>query len=176
MGAVKMKPMIKHDCYYDYAEVTERLEALSKAHSELCKLYSIGQSFAGREVWVMEITNPKTGSAESKPAYCLDAQIHAEEHATSSVALYTIDYLLKNYGKDAEVSRLLDQQVFYILMVQSCHSKNLITVGVATGVTDLMKFARLDFRKKISMAMGLSCGCALKTRKVNGKKVALTQD
>jgi murein tripeptide amidase MpaA len=63
----------------------------------------------------MEISNPKTGAAESKPAYYLDAQIHAEEHATSSVALYTLDYLLSNYGKDDEVTRLLDQQVFYII-------------------------------------------------------------
>jgi hypothetical protein len=104
-----------HNRYYDYEEMTAHLSELAKTHAEFCKLYSIGQSFAGREVWVMELTNPKTGSSENKPAYYLDAQIHAEEHATSSVALYTIDYLLKNYGKDAEVSRLLDQQVFYIL-------------------------------------------------------------
>ncbi len=106
---------MKHNRYYDFNEMTQELKALSEAHPELSKLYSIGQSFAGRDVWVMEITNPKTGSAESKPAYYLDAQIHAEEHATSSVALYTIWYLLSNYGKDEEVTRLLDQQVFYII-------------------------------------------------------------
>ncbi len=106
---------MNHNRYYDFNEMTEELKALSKAHPELSKLYSIGKSFAERDVWVMEITNPKTGSAETKPAYYLDAQIHAEEHATSSVALYTIWYLLTNYGKDEEVTRLLDQQVFYII-------------------------------------------------------------
>jgi Zinc carboxypeptidase len=106
---------MNHDRYYDYEEMTTRLNRLAEVHSALAKLYSIGQSFVGREVWVMEITNPQTGSAETKPAYYLDAQIHAEEHATSSVALYTIWYLLENYGKDVEVTRLLDQQVFYII-------------------------------------------------------------
>ena len=106
---------MKHNRYYDYDEMMAELKKLAEAHSELAKLYSIGQSFAGRDVWVVEITNPKTGAAETKPAYYLDAQIHAEEHATSSVALYTIWYLLTNYGKDEEVTRLLDQQVFYII-------------------------------------------------------------
>jgi hypothetical protein len=107
--------VIAHNRYYDYEEMTSHLQHLAQDHPDLARLYSTGQSFAGREVWVMELTNAKTGSSESKPAYYLDAQIHAEEHATSSVALYTIEYLLKNYGQDAEVSRLLDQQVFYIL-------------------------------------------------------------
>ena len=106
---------MKHNRYYDYEAMTAELKALAASHAELARLYSIGQSFAGRDVWVMEISNPKTGPSENKPAYYLDAQIHAEEHATSSVALYTIDYLLSNYGKDEEVSRLLDQQVFYII-------------------------------------------------------------
>lgn len=106
---------MKHDRYYDYQEMTAELKALAASHANFAKLYAIGRSFAGREVWVMEITNPETGAPETKPGYYLDAQIHAEEHATSSVALYTIDFMLSNYGKDPEVTRLLDQQVFYII-------------------------------------------------------------
>lgn len=112
---VNPKVDIAHDRYYTFDEMTAHLRSLADAYPELAKLYAIGKSFQGREVWVMEITNPEAGPAEHKPGYYLDAQIHAEEHATSSVALYTIWYLLSNYGSDEEVTRLLDQQVFYIV-------------------------------------------------------------
>ncbi len=106
---------VRFDRYYDYDELTERLHALVAAYPRLATLRSIGRSFQGRDVWVMEITNPDTGGGNTKPGYYLDAQIHAEEHATSAVALYAIHRLLTEYGRDEEVTRLVDQQVFYVL-------------------------------------------------------------
>ncbi len=106
---------VRFDTYYDYEELTARLHALAKAYPELATLRSIGRTFQGREVWVMEITNPGTGPGGSKPGYYIDGQIHAEEHATSAVALYAIHRLLTGYGHDEEVTRLVDQQVFYVI-------------------------------------------------------------
>ena len=106
---------VRFDRYYDHDELTERLHALAAAYPKLATLRSIGRSFQGRDVWVMEITNPDTGAGDSKPGYYLDAQIHAEEHTTSAVALYAIHKLLTEYGRDEEVTRLVDQQVFYVL-------------------------------------------------------------
>ena len=106
---------IRFDTYYDYEELSERLRSLAASYSELARLESLGKTHQGRDIWVMTLTNPETGAAEHKPAYYLDAQVHAEEHATSAVALYTVHYLLTHYGNDEEATRLLDQQVFYIL-------------------------------------------------------------
>jgi murein tripeptide amidase MpaA len=105
----------RFDTYYDYAGLTEQLHALAAAYPKLATLRSIGRSFQGRDVWLMEITNPETGPGASKPGYYLDAQIHAEEHTTSAVALFAIHKLLTDYGRDEEVTRLVDQQVFYVL-------------------------------------------------------------
>jgi murein tripeptide amidase MpaA len=107
--------MTRFDRYYSYAEMTQQLHSLVAAHPHLAKLESIARTFAGRDVWLVEITNPATGPAAEKPAYYIDAQIHAEEHATSAGALYAIWHLLVNYGKDEEVTRLVDTQVFYII-------------------------------------------------------------
>lgn len=108
-------PDIRFDRYYTYAEMTERLQALAAAFPRLARLTSLAKSFQGRDVWLMEITNPDTGEAAEKPGYYIDAQIHAEEHATSAVALYAIWHLLTGYGRDEEATRLIDTQVFYIL-------------------------------------------------------------
>lgn len=103
------------DTYHDYEALTKHLHNLAATYPHLSTLQSLGKTHQGREIWVMELTNPETGQGNTKPAYYLDAQIHAEEHATSAVALYTIHYLLTNYGRDETVTRLLDRQVFYIL-------------------------------------------------------------
>ncbi|MDA0700619.1 MAG: M14 family metallopeptidase [bacterium] len=110
-----MSVTTRFDHYYDYTGLTEQLHALAAAYPGLATLRSIGKSFGGRDVWLMEITNPATGPGASKPGYYLDAQIHAEEHTTSAVALYAIHKLLTDYGRDEEVTRLVDQQVFYVL-------------------------------------------------------------
>ena len=51
-------PDIRFDRYYTYAEMTERLQALASQFPELATLSSIARSFEGRDVWLMEITNP----------------------------------------------------------------------------------------------------------------------
>jgi len=108
-------PDIAFDRYYTFDELTERLKALAAAYPHLATLTSVTKSIQGRDVWVMEINNPKTGPGLEKPGYYIDAQIHAEEHATSAVALYAIWHLLTKYGTDDEVTRLVDNQAFYIL-------------------------------------------------------------
>ena len=106
---------IAFDRYYDYDEMTAHLHALAEAYPEIATLSSIAKSHQGRDVWFLEITNPATGPGAEKPGYYIDAQIHAEEHATSATALYAVWYILTNYGTDEEVTRLVDAQVFYII-------------------------------------------------------------
>ncbi|MEY8117820.1 M14 family metallopeptidase [Falsihalocynthiibacter sp. BN13B15] len=108
-------PKIPFDTYLKYDEMTDHLRNLVGSFPDLATMRSVAKSFQGREVWLIEINNPKTGPALEKPGYYIDAQIHAEEHATSAAALYAVWHLLTNYGTDAEVTRLVDTQAFYIL-------------------------------------------------------------
>jgi len=95
--------------------MTEHLSALATAFPKLMKLESIGTTHRGRDIWAVTLTNPDTGPESDKPGFYLDAQIHAEEHATSAVALYAVWHLLHAYGEDEEVTRLLDRQAVYVL-------------------------------------------------------------
>jgi len=106
---------IPFDRYHDYDAMTEHLSALATAFPKLMKLQSIGTTHRGRDIWAVTLTNPDTGPESDKPGFYLDAQIHAEEHATSAVALYAVWHLLHAYGEDDEVTRLLDRQAVYVL-------------------------------------------------------------
>jgi murein tripeptide amidase MpaA len=105
---------IHYDRFYRYAEFTEILQQLVKAFPQLLTIESIGKSFEGRDIWVVTATNQQTGPAADKPAYWVDANIHASELAGSAAALYFIDTLTKNHGKRDDITRCLDTRAIYI--------------------------------------------------------------
>lgn len=55
------KPMLRFDDYYRYAELTRALEELTAAYPDLCQMGSVGQSWEGRDVWYVTLTNQATG-------------------------------------------------------------------------------------------------------------------
>lgn len=107
------KPDFTH--YLTYAQLTDLLTDLAAAYPEFVTLHDIGRSHRGRTVWLLEINNPATGPAADKPGFYIDANIHAEEIAGTSVVVYTAWTLLSQYGQEPLVTRLLDEQVFYLV-------------------------------------------------------------
>jgi len=106
---------IRFNKYHNYEELTEALKYLEKKHSKYLTLESIGKSYEGRDIWVMKINNPDTGEESLKAAMYIDANIHGNEVQGGEICLYTIWYLMKNYGKIEKITNLVDQRVFYIL-------------------------------------------------------------
>jgi len=112
---VSQQPIYEFD-YHIYEESTALLKELASRYSNLAKLYSIGTSVTGmRELWCVEISNQSTGKAEEKPAAYFDGNQHASEVTGGEVTLYLAYYLLTRYGKDPDITRLLDTRVIYIV-------------------------------------------------------------
>jgi len=101
--------------YRTYDELYAVMKQLADEYPNFSKLYSIGQSLQGRELWTMEITNQETGPADEKPGMWIDGNTHSPEVTGSAVCLKTIWYLLYKYGKDSFVTDLLDTRSIYIL-------------------------------------------------------------
>jgi murein tripeptide amidase MpaA len=100
--------------YFEYDELTAFLTDISEAYSELTQLESMAESQMGRQAWMLTINNPATGQAEDKPGIFID-QIHAGEVIAATSNLFTIWYLLENYGKDPQITDLVDHNVWYIV-------------------------------------------------------------
>lgn len=100
-----------HDVPELYADV-RRLEA---AFPKLLKVRSIGKSAKGRDLILATINNPATGPEASKAAMFIEANVHGNEIQGGEVCLYTIWYLMENYGRIPDVTRLVDERVFYIM-------------------------------------------------------------
>lgn len=101
------------DRYYKYAELTQLLLDWQERYPAFLSIESIGKSYEGRDIWGVTLTNAKTGPADEKPAYHIDANIHAGEVIGSGVVLYTIHWLLTNYGSNDRATYLLDHTTVY---------------------------------------------------------------
>jgi hypothetical protein len=88
---------------------------MERTWPDFLDLQSLGMSYGGREMWLMTINNPATGDELDKAGMFIEANVHGNEIQGAEVSLYTIWYLMENYGRIPEVTRLVDERVFYIL-------------------------------------------------------------
>ncbi|MCR4439648.1 MAG: M14 family metallopeptidase [bacterium] len=105
---------VKCDKYHTYEELTSQLRALQSGYPDLAKLTSAGKSIQGRELWVMEVTNRKTGAAEEKPGIFVAGSLQGDEPVGTEVALKVVDHLLGNYANDPRLRQLVDTRTFYV--------------------------------------------------------------
>ncbi|HLN63271.1 MAG TPA: M14 family metallopeptidase [Symbiobacteriaceae bacterium] len=115
LEARKVLESYRSDKYHRYDEITAFLKAWTALYPGLCRLESVGQSVEGREIWQVTLTNFATGEDTAKPAYHINGQHHSGEVTAAAVAVYTIHYLLTNYGTDPKVTELLDTRTVYVL-------------------------------------------------------------
>jgi len=100
--------------YHDYAALTTDLEAYAVAHTDICRLYTLGQSNQGRELWAMLITdNPD--DEEDEPEFKYVSTMHGDEPLGTELCLYLIEWLLSDYGVDARITDIVDETAIWIV-------------------------------------------------------------
>jgi murein tripeptide amidase MpaA len=101
--------------YFTNEELTHLNTEWTASYPDLFQVSSIGTSHEGRPIYLYILTNRHTGSDMEKPAIWIDANIHATEITGTTSALYIAYHLLSGYGTDPQITRQLDQNVYYIV-------------------------------------------------------------
>lgn len=113
-GLVSPEGDIEWTRYYNSSEMLKIMKELERRYPKLAKVYVIGKSYLGKDLHLMEITNRDIKPALEKPAIYIDGNMHTGEQTGAMLTLYMIWHLLSNYGKDEQVSRLVDTRTFYL--------------------------------------------------------------
>jgi murein tripeptide amidase MpaA len=132
-------PNIRFDKYYKYDELTAILQAWAVEQPDRFHLTSIGKSYEGRDIWLATVTNFATGPDTEKPAFWIEANIHATEVTGCTAALHLINKLLTQYGSDEKITRVMDTRAFYI-------APRLNPDGAELALADRPKFIRSSVR------------------------------
>jgi hypothetical protein len=116
LGMVAQRKVpVEWNRFYDSDGLAAILARLHAEFPELTRLFSIGKSAQGRELWCLEVTSPKGQEARRKPAMYIDGNIHGNEVQAGEVVAYTAWYLCHQYGRLEKVTDLLDHYAFYLL-------------------------------------------------------------
>ena len=121
------------DRWLDHDEVGERMQLMARTWPKFLTLSSMGDSYGGRELWVMTINNPDTGPEMSKAGMFIEANVHGNEVQGGEICLYTIWYLMENYDRNPEIRRMVDERVFYIAPTVNPDGRDYFMDGTGSG-------------------------------------------
>jgi hypothetical protein len=97
-----------------YEQIGSEILAVETAHPDIVDVFSIGQSYEGRELYAAKISD-NVALEEGEPEVLIDALHHANEHATVAQALDLLHTLADGYGVDGAITSLVDEHVVWIV-------------------------------------------------------------
>ena len=92
--------------FKNYAQIESEILAVELAHPEIVDVFSIGQSYEGREIYAAKISD-NVALEEGEPEVLIDALHHANEHATVAQAIDLLHTLADGYGVDTAITSLV---------------------------------------------------------------------
>lgn len=100
--------------YHTYQTLTEDLEAYAADFPAIARLFTLGQSVQGRELWALLISdNPDV--EEDEPEFKYVSTMHGSEPVGTEMSMYLIDLLLNSYGADSRITDLIDGTAIWIV-------------------------------------------------------------
>ncbi len=109
-----------YPCYRTVEETFATAEAMVSEHPELAAWIDIGDSWektvalGGYDLQVLRLTNALVPGP--KPKLFLMSSVHAREYTPAELATRFAEYLVDNYGVDADATWLLDHHEIHLLL------------------------------------------------------------
>jgi len=96
-------------------QIEKELKTIAEKYPQLTKLYSIGKSVKKRDLWVLKLS--KNAKVEDKrPEFKYVANMHGDEIVGREMMMKFIKDCTENYGKDPEITNLLDKFQIHVLV------------------------------------------------------------
>jgi hypothetical protein len=99
--------------FHDPEEVEEEIQRIHDHAPDIVDLTVIGQSYEGRNISCLRITNEL--NTEQKAKTLVVAHHHGREQVTVDMALYFIIHLLNGYGDDEILTHYVDTEEIYVI-------------------------------------------------------------
>ncbi len=130
---------ISFNDFHGFSGATDYIRKVAAAYPGITDLIEIGRTNQDRPIYVLAVSNMKTGTTidklitlrnmrkepntqnvvpmkayQGKPGIWIDGGTHGNEFTGTEVCLYIVDKLVSGYGTDGDITKLIDDNVFYI--------------------------------------------------------------
>lgn len=100
--------------YHNYVALTSFMEDIAARYPSITRLFTIGKSVQGRELWGMQISD-NIDTSEAEPQFQYIANMHGDEVVGREMSIYLIDLLCSQYGIDDRITNLVNATDIYII-------------------------------------------------------------
>ncbi|OXU25957.1 hypothetical protein TSAR_015747 [Trichomalopsis sarcophagae] len=138
------RPSFRH---HNYLQLEKYLRELHASYPEITRLYSIGESVQGRQLYVIEITSKPGKHEPNKPEMKYVGNMHGNEVVGRELLLLLARYLCENYQADERVTRILEGVRLHILPSMNPDGYENSTVGDYQGVKGRNNAHDLDLNR-----------------------------
>ncbi len=104
-----------YHCYSPYEVILSRLTEMTVLYPDLARLKTIGQSFKGLPIQVLQLG--REVETNTRPRLVLVSGLQANALAPVELNLLFAEHLLESYGEDANVSWLLEETEIHLILV-----------------------------------------------------------
>src|SRR3954447_6254035 len=96
--------------YRTLANYQAELKTLVNDHPGLVRPVTLGQTFQGRPIHGVAISENVDAANDGRPVYLLVGEHHAREWPSGEIAMEFANYMIDGYGHDAQVTSLLKRE------------------------------------------------------------------
>jgi len=93
--------------HHNYQMTKEKMENITKQCPDITKMYSVGQSVEGRELYVMVISDSPNKHKPGNPEFKYVSTMHGNEVVGKELLLNLMQKFCDNYGKDEKMTGLV---------------------------------------------------------------------
>ncbi len=105
--------LLDSNTYHNSTEIDEEINRFHELVPELIDMEVIGQSYLGKNLTSLKITNELRTNQKAKTLVV--AHHHSNEIISAEIALRFIIYLLNNYQVDDNITEFIDTQEIYVI-------------------------------------------------------------
>ena len=121
--------------HHNHSALTQLMSSYATNFSHITRLYSIGRSVEGRELWVIEITDQPGVHEPGEPEFKYVANMHGNEVTGRETLLYLMQYLCEQYAVNGTVKELVDSTRIHLLPTMNPDGYASAVEGDVAGVT-----------------------------------------
>jgi hypothetical protein len=100
--------------YPNYQQITQKLQEFAQKYPQIVKLFSVGKSVQGRDLWMLKISD-NVNVDEVEPEFKFISSMHGDEITGRELTIRLIDEMLKSYGSDQRITDLINNTEIFIM-------------------------------------------------------------